>query len=50
MKTLKTLNTKVDPYKISFNFDFCYTPKFQMDFEIDKRGKKDFYNLNLNSI
>ena len=48
-KLEKTLNTKVDPYKISSNFAFCHNPKFQMDFEISKRGKKDFYNLKLNS-
>ena len=47
--TLKTLNTKVDPYKIIFNFAICINPKFHMDFELDKRGKKDFYDLNLNS-
>ena len=49
MQTLKTLNTKVDPYKISFNFAFCHNPKFQMGFELDKRSKKDFHGLNLNS-
>ena len=43
------MNTKVDPYKISLNLAYCHNPKFQMDFEIDKKGKKDFYNLNLNS-
>ena len=31
------------------NFAFCHNPKFQMDFELDKRGKKDFYKLTLNS-
>jgi hypothetical protein len=41
-ETLKTQNTKVVHLDKIYNFDYGFTLKFLLDFELHKRGKTGF--------